>query len=81
MKYKRFDVVELNNGNRATILDIKKNYYNVEIVNPYGITLDKKFISNDEIKGLICSSKRINSKRIDNNYQFHFKKNILKKYF
>ena len=61
MKYKRFDVVELNNGNRATILDIKKNYYNVEIVNPYGITLDKKFISNDEIKGLICSSKRIKS--------------------
>lgn len=61
MKYKRFDVVELNNGNRATILDIKENYYNVEIVNPYGITLDKKFISNDEIKGLICSSKRIKS--------------------
>ena len=61
MKYKRFDVVELNNGNRATILDIKKNYYNVEIVNSYGITLDKKFISNDEIKGLICSSKRIKS--------------------
>ena len=61
MKYKRFDVVELNNGNRATILDIKKNYYNVEIVNPYGITLYKKFISNDEIKGLICSSKRIKS--------------------
>ena len=61
MKYKRFDVVELNNGNRATILDIKKNDYNVEIVNPYGITLDKKFISNDEIKGLICSSKRIKS--------------------
>ena len=25
-------------------------------------------------------NKRINSKRIDNNYQFHFKKNILKKY-
>ena len=62
MKYKRFDVVELNNGNRATILDIKKNYYNVEFVNPYGITLDKKFISNDEIKGLMCSSKRIKSK-------------------
>ena len=30
-------------------------------VNPYRITLDKKFISNDEIKGLICSSKRIKS--------------------
>ena len=61
MKYKRCDVVELNNGNRATILDIKKNRYNVEIANPYGITLDKKFISNDEIKGLIRSSKRIKS--------------------
>ena len=61
MKYKRFDVVELNNGNRATILDIKKNSYNVEIVNPYGITLDKKFISNDEIKRVIRSSKRIKS--------------------
>lgn len=24
MKYKRFDVIELNNGNKATILDIKK---------------------------------------------------------
>lgn len=57
MKYKRFDVVELNNGNRATILDLKKNCYNVEIVNPCGITLDKKIISNDEIKGLICPSK------------------------
>lgn len=57
MKYKRFDVVELNNGNRATILDLKKNCYNVEIVNSYGITLDKKIISNDEIKGLICPSK------------------------
>lgn len=57
MKYKRFDVVELNNGNRATILDIKKNCYNVEIVNPYGITVDKKHITNDEIKQLIHSSK------------------------
>lgn len=42
MKYKRFNVVKPNNGNRATILDLKKNCYNVEIVNPYGITLDKK---------------------------------------
>lgn len=67
MKYKRFDVVELNNGNRATILDIKKNYYNVEIVNPYGITLDKKFISNDEIKGLVS--------RIEKHWKYTFDKN------
>ncbi len=50
MKYKRFDVVELNNGNRATILDIKKNYYNVEIVNPYGITLDKNLFQMMKLK-------------------------------
>ena len=46
MRYKRFDVVELNNDNRATILDVEKNRYNVEIVNPYGITIDKKYITN-----------------------------------
>lgn len=64
MRYKRFDVVELNNGNRATILDVENNCYNVEIVNPYGITIDKKYITNTEIKQLIHSSKitRFNSK-------------------
>ena len=57
MRYKRFDVVELNNVNRATILDVENNRYNVEIVNPYGITIDKKYITNTEIKQLIHSSK------------------------
>lgn len=57
MKYKRFDVVELNNGNRATILDIVKNSYKVEVVSPYGITLDKKIITNNDIKKLIHSKK------------------------
>ena len=33
MRYKRFDVVELKNDNKATILDIKENNeYFVEIV-------------------------------------------------
>lgn len=57
MKYKRFDVVELNNGNRATILDIEKNSYKVEVVSPYGITLDKKIITNNDIKKLIHTAK------------------------
>lgn len=57
MKYKRFDVVELNNGNSATILDIVKNSYKVEVVSPYGITLDKKIITNNDIKKLIHSKK------------------------
>lgn len=57
MKYKRFDVVELNNGNSATILDIEKNCYNVEIVTPYGITVDKKIISSNDIRKLIHSSR------------------------
>ncbi len=36
MKYKVFDVVELMNGNRATILDILKNGYRAEIVDENG---------------------------------------------
>ncbi len=32
MKLKRFEVVELENGNKATILDIKNNEYFAEIV-------------------------------------------------
>lgn len=43
MKVKRFDVVELKDSNRATIIDIKgKNEYLAEIVNTYGFTVDKK---------------------------------------
>lgn len=42
MKIKIFDVVELNDGNRATILEIKGNKYFAEIVNAYGITVNKR---------------------------------------
>lgn len=42
MKIKIFDVVELTNGNRATILEIKGNKYFAEVVNAYGITVDKR---------------------------------------
>lgn len=53
MKIKKFDVVELNNGNRATILDIQKNSYLVEIVNPYGISLGNKEVDNNDINKII----------------------------
>lgn len=36
MKYKQFDVVVLNNENRATILGINNNSYNAEIVDIEG---------------------------------------------
>lgn len=42
MKIKIFDVVELKDNNRATILEIKGNKYFAEIVNPYGITIHKR---------------------------------------
>lgn len=54
MKIKRFDVVELKDGNRATILDIKENQkYFVDIVNAYGITVDKRDIGEDDINRII----------------------------
>ena len=54
MKLKRFDVVELKNNNRATIMEEKNNnQYFVEVVNPYGITLGNKIISNNEIDKII----------------------------
>jgi len=53
MKLRRFCVVELKDGNRATILEKEKNKYFAEIVNIYGITLDKKYITKEEIKKVI----------------------------
>ena len=54
MKINRFDVVELNNGNRATILDIKdRQTYFADIVNAYGITVDRKEITENEINRVI----------------------------
>ena len=45
----KFNVVELNNGNRATILEMLDGKYLAEIVNSYGITLDKRIITENEI--------------------------------
>ena len=54
MKLKRFDVVELTNGNKATIMDIMNNIeYFVEIVDSKGNTIDRKNITEDEIEKIV----------------------------
>jgi len=53
MKIKKFDVVELKNKNKATILNTDNNEYFAEIVNSDGITIDKRNITQDEVKRVI----------------------------
>ena len=55
MKNKIFEVVELYDGNRATILDICQNNYKAEIVNKYGIKIGEKTITDKDIKKIIYS--------------------------
>lgn len=56
MRIKKFDVVELQNNNKATVLEIKgNNQYFAEIVNQQGITIDNKTITNNDIKKVIYS--------------------------
>ena len=59
MKLKRFEVVELLNGNKATILDTNNNQYYAEIVNNKGITIDNRTITEDEIKKVVVYKNRI----------------------
>ena len=59
MKLKRFEVVELLNGNKATILDTNNNQYYVKIVNDNGITIDNRAITEDEIKKVLVYKDRI----------------------
>lgn len=54
MKIKKFDVVEMKDSNRATILEVKgNNEYFAEVVNAYGITVEKKEITNNEISKIL----------------------------
>ena len=53
MKLKKFDVVELKNNNRATILEMKNNEYLAEIVDTNGITVEKRNINQEDIKQVI----------------------------
>ena len=50
-----FDVVELIDGNKATILEIDKDKYKVEVVNKNGISQGSKYISLSEINDVIFS--------------------------
>lgn len=58
MKYKEFDVVELNDQNKATILKVDGNQYFVEVVNVYGIKVDNRYITDTEINQAIYSRKK-----------------------
>ena len=51
--YKIFDVVELNNGNKATILTNEKSSIKIEEVNNTGISLGIKEITENDIKQVI----------------------------
>lgn len=58
MKFKKFDVVELKNNNRATILEMKNNEYLVEIVDTNGITVDTRNINQEDIKQIIYTRRK-----------------------
>jgi len=55
MKLKVFDVIELKNGDRATILDINNNVYKVEVVDKNGISKGIKNIEETDVKDIIIS--------------------------
>ena len=59
MKLKRFEVVELLNGNKATILDTNNNQYYAEIVNDKGITIEHRNINEHDIKKVLVSKDKI----------------------
>ena len=54
-RYKVFDVVELNNGDFATILSINKETYTADIVDKYGNSKGVIEITQKEIKNIIIS--------------------------
>ena len=55
MKINRFDVVELNNKNKATIRSIQNDGYLVEEVDLNGNSLGNKVINESEINKIIFS--------------------------
>ena len=59
MKLKVFEVVELLDGNKATILENNKNRYKAEIVNKYGESQGTKYITETDIKKILISNNKI----------------------
>ena len=58
MKVKKFDVVQLKNNNKATILEIKNNECLAEIVDTNGITVDTRNINQEDIKQIIYTRRK-----------------------
>lgn len=58
MKFKKFDVVELKNENRAVILTKENKEFYAEILDSSGNTLEHRNISAEEIKRVIFSKGR-----------------------
>lgn len=58
MKIKKFDVVELNDRNKAVILEIynRKKYY-AEVINVKGKKIDKREIKENQINKVIYRKK------------------------
>ena len=57
MKINRFDVVELNNKNKATIRNIQNDGYLVEEVDLNGNSLGYKTITDSDINKIIYTKK------------------------
>jgi len=53
MKVNRFDVVELKDKNKATILNFQNNKYLVEVVTSDGTSMGNKEITEDDIEKVI----------------------------
>lgn len=58
MKYKKFEVVELKDNTKATILEVRGSQYLAEIVNHFGVTVDNRLITNNDVRRILYSRKR-----------------------
>ena len=54
MRYNKFDVIELKNGNKAIIINKNnRNQYIAKIINSNGVTIEKKAIKDKEISKIL----------------------------
>ncbi len=60
MKVNRFDVVELKDKNKATILNFQNNKYLVDVVSPDGKSLGIKEINDNDIEKIIFAKQLLN---------------------
>lgn len=54
MRYNKFDVIELKNGNKAIMINKNnRNQYIAKIINSNGVTIEKKAIKDKEISKIL----------------------------